>query len=143
MKRILGAFLLVLFAAAFADAPAADDSTPGQNTHRLAGIGVVLVNDMPSSKEIHHYILIRSVQDGGPAMKMGVKAGDEIVAIDDYRVAGKNIQDVVNMHLRGEQDSVVQISVQRPGESELLTFTLVRKIIPTDHPRVAPSTHLS
>ena len=144
MNRILAGSIVVLFLAGTLALRADDTGTPGQNTHRIAGIGAMVSNDAPRAKLIHKFILVRGVQDHSPALEQGLKAGDEIVAIDNFPVAGLNLETAVNTRLRGEQDSVVQLTVKRPGETKLLTFSLIRKIIPVAPPsRVDASRHLS
>lgn len=68
---------------------------------------------------------------GGPAEAVGVQAGDKIVMIEDSLIAGTEIEeaDIVNM-LRGEKGSQVNIKVRRPGEADLIPFTIERDEIP-------------
>jgi C-terminal processing protease CtpA/Prc len=109
-----------------------DTGTPGQSTHRMAGIGVAVKNDASVSSRVHEFVLVQQIQDNSPALEKGIKPGDEIVAIDDTKLAGLNFLSVVNTRLRGTPGSVVKITVKRPGQPALLNFDLVRRIIPVD-----------
>ena len=144
MNRTWAGLIFVLFCAGLFALRAADTGTPGQNTHRIAGIGVMVANDVPHARLIHQFIRVLGVQDHSPALEQGLKEGDEILAIDNFPVAGLNLEKVVNTRLRGEQDSVVQLTVQRPGQTKPLSFSLIRKIIPVDQTiHSGASRHLS
>ncbi len=68
---------------------------------------------------------------GGPSEKVGVKAGDRIIKIDQELVAGiglKNSQ--VRQKLMGEKDTKVNIEIERAGKKKLLSFTITRDKIP-------------
>lgn len=131
MKWILGASV-ILFALSLI-LHAEDTGTPGQNTHRMAGIGVVVGNDVRKSTRIQKFILIRGLQDNSPAMRAGLKPGDEIIAIDDTPLAGMNVVEAVNTRLRGELGSVVKLTVKRPGEAKLMSVPMIRKVIPVEN----------
>ncbi len=69
---------------------------------------------------------------GGPAEKVGVRAGDRIVTINDEKVAGAGITNRDVMHkLKGKKGSKVEIGVSRKGENALIRFTIIRDVIPT------------
>ena len=90
----------------------------------FSGIGVqfTIHND-----SIH----INNVIHGGPSEKVGLMAGDRIVAVDDSTFVGKVVNNVsVQRKLKGPKGSTVKLGVYRPGEKELLTFTVVRGDIP-------------
>jgi carboxyl-terminal processing protease len=67
---------------------------------------------------------------GSPAEEAGVRAGDEIIAIEGVPAFTLTIQDAVKM-MRGKPGTAVTIKVRR-GESEILEFTLTREIIKVD-----------
>ena len=76
-------------------------------------------------------IHINNVIHGGPSEKVGLMAGDRIVAVDDSAFVGKSVNNVsVQRKLKGPKGSTVKLGVYRPGEKELLTFTVVRGDIP-------------
>jgi carboxyl-terminal processing protease len=66
---------------------------------------------------------------GTPAYKEGVKAGDQIVRINDISTQGMTLPDAVKQ-LRGNQGEKVSISIRRKGLNELLDMVFVRDIIP-------------
>ena len=68
---------------------------------------------------------------GGPAAKVGIKAWDRIVEIEGKPTKGMSSQDAVKV-LTGPDATPVKIRVRRPGQSELLPFTLVRAKIKID-----------
>ena len=68
---------------------------------------------------------------GGPAEAVGVQAGDKIVMIGDSVIAGVNIEESeIVRQLRGEKGSEVDVWIHRPGEPDLLPFTIIRDEIP-------------
>ena len=66
--------------------------------------------------------------DNSPASKVGVKAGDYIVKIDDIQVQGKSLTEAVEL-MRGRVGTDIEITVRRRGEKKALTFTITRDII--------------
>jgi carboxyl-terminal processing protease len=68
---------------------------------------------------------------GSPAAKAGVRPWDRIVEIDGKKTEGISIMDAVKK-LTGPEGTTVTIKVYREGESDFLTFTLVRKNIKVD-----------
>ena len=66
--------------------------------------------------------------DNSPASKVGVKAGDYIVKIDDIQVQGKSLTEAVDL-MRGPVGTDIEITVRRRGESKALTFIITRDII--------------
>jgi len=70
-------------------------------------------------------ITVIQVIDGGPSQKAGLRSRDKIVKIDGDDVVGIS-QDIVKNRLRGPAGSKVTVHVERPGEPELLEFTITR-----------------
>lgn len=66
---------------------------------------------------------------GTPAYKQGVKAGDQIVRINNIPAQGMTLPDAVKL-LRGNQGEKVAITIRRAGQNELLDMVFVRDIIP-------------
>ncbi len=68
---------------------------------------------------------------GGPSEKVGLLAGDRIIAVDDTIIAGvgKSNTEIMNL-IRGKKGSTVVISVLRKGQTEPMTFKIVRDKIP-------------
>ena len=62
---------------------------------------------------------------------MGILPGDPIVEIDDSAFVGKIVTNNESMkRLKGPKGSQVKIGVFRPGEKEILHFTIIRGDIP-------------
>ena len=73
-------------------------------------------------------VLIIAPMEDSPAEKVGLKAKDHIVKVNDEVVIGWNSDQVVQK-LRGEAGTSVKITIRREGEEELLDFTVTREII--------------
>lgn len=68
---------------------------------------------------------------GGPSEKVGIMAGDRIIAANDTVLAGRKLRNSAVMnHLRGPKGSEVKLKVIRKGEPEPLTFVVTRDNIP-------------
>ena len=76
----------------------------------------------------HGVIKVISPIDNSPASKVGVKAGDYIVKIDDVQVQGKSLTEAVDL-MRGPVGTDIEITVRRRGEKKALTFIITRDII--------------
>jgi carboxyl-terminal processing protease len=69
---------------------------------------------------------------GGPSEKVGLRAGDRIVKIEDSLVAGVKITNAKAMKkLKGNRGTKVNIGIFRRNQEELLDFTITRDVIPT------------
>ncbi|HOP42410.1 MAG TPA: S41 family peptidase [Flavobacteriales bacterium] len=68
---------------------------------------------------------------GGPSERLGIRAGDRIVRIEDEVVAGVGFRnsDVMD-RLRGRKGTKVQVGILRRGTRDLLDFTITRDKIP-------------
>lgn len=76
-------------------------------------------------------ITVLEVISGGPSEKVGIMAGDRIIAIDDSLVAGQKwSQERVIRSLRGPKDSIVNLSIKRNSAAEPIQFTVTRGDIP-------------
>ncbi len=69
---------------------------------------------------------------GGPSEKVGLRAGDRIIKVDNKLIAGIKIEnrDVMKL-LKGERGTKVNVSVFRRGTGKLLNFNITRDVIPT------------
>jgi carboxyl-terminal processing protease len=65
---------------------------------------------------------------GTPGTRAGIRAGDQIVAVDGQPTDGLDPDDVVD-HLRGRPGTDVAVSVRRPGLEEPIPFTITRAMI--------------
>ena len=69
--------------------------------------------------------------EGGPSEQVGIRGGDRIIMANDKVLTGRGISsDSIIKVLKGEINSRVRLKVKRPGESELLEFTVRRSNIP-------------
>jgi len=66
--------------------------------------------------------------DDTPASKVGIKAGDYIVKIDNIQVQGKSLSEAVDI-MRGPVGSAIELTVRRRGVKKALTFNITREII--------------
>lgn len=65
---------------------------------------------------------------GAPAHRAGIKAGDEIVSVDNTNVRGMNFDRAINMIL-GKPGTKVILGIQRNEHKEVLYFEIVRELI--------------
>tara|TARA_B100000427_G_scaffold297049_1_gene277162 strand:- start:317 stop:1162 length:846 start_codon:yes stop_codon:yes gene_type:complete len=76
----------------------------------------------------HGVVKVISPIDNSPASRVGVKAGDYIIKINDTQVQGKSLSEAVEL-MRGPVGSDIEITVRRIGVKKALTFTITREII--------------
>jgi len=91
---------------------------------KFEGIGITfnVLNDT---------IMVTQTISGGPSEKVGIRAGDRIVKIEDSLVAGTKIKNSdVLKKLRGDKGTKVTVSIYRRGSNDLLEFTITRDKIP-------------
>jgi len=88
---------------------------------RIVGIGI----NLQQSKDLQKLIVTRTIE-GGPAEIAGLRAGDEMVAVDGLSAIGMSPEQAAE-HIRGHEGSAVSISVKR-GEGEK-TVTITRQQI--------------
>ncbi len=93
-----------------------DDLSKGE----YGGIGIYLGKSDEDQK-----LMITSVMDNTPANKVGLRAGDKIIKIDDQPVAKMSMTEV-SQNLRGKKGSSVVLTIKRLHKSELLNFTIIR-----------------
>lgn len=105
--------------------PAADlDEVNGELEGSFGGIGIQfqVMNDT---------ICVVEVISGGPSEKVGVMAGDRIIAVDTIDIIEKHITDEdVRSMLRGEKGTNVSILVKRNNSAKPIKFDIVRGDIP-------------
>ena len=66
--------------------------------------------------------------DSSPAERVGVKAGDYIVKINNTQVQGKSLTEAVEL-MRGPVGSEIEITVRRKGVKKAIIFNITREII--------------
>ena len=80
---------------------------------------------------IHDTLTINSTIPGGPSEKVGIRAGDKIIKVDDEVIAGTSLTiERVHKYLRGPKGTKVKVEVKRKGVSTPLDFLITRDKIP-------------
>lgn len=88
------------------------------------GISFMIINDT---------INVIEVISGGPSEKIGLLAGDKIVAINDSTVTGERVtNDFVMKSLRGKKDTNVKVGIKRNTSEKILSFDIIRGEIPVN-----------
>lgn len=88
------------------------------NRGDLVGVGARLGEDPLGAK-------VASVFEQGPASRAGLKMNDVITAVDGLKVAGMPTTEIVSK-IRGEEGTVVRLTIQRPTETEPMTLRIIR-----------------
>jgi carboxyl-terminal processing protease len=65
---------------------------------------------------------------GTPAERAGIRSGDKILEISGESTDGMTV-DAAVQRIRGERGTTVELVIQREGERELLTITIIRAVI--------------
>ncbi len=76
----------------------------------------------------HGVVKVISPIDNSPASRVGVKAGDYIVKINDIQVQGKSLTEAVEL-MRGPVGSDIEITIRRIGTKKAIIFNITREII--------------
>lgn len=83
-------------------------------------------------------VMVISVISGGPSEKLGIRAGDRIISVDDSLFVGKKISnESVMRKLRGEKGSKVKLGIKRNSAAKTLSFTVTRGDVPVKSVDVA------
>lgn len=76
-------------------------------------------------------VMVIAVVAGGPSEKVGIKAGDRLIAVDSTSIAGVGVENNTIMKLlRGKKNTKVDVKVYRPNIHDVLSFTITRDVIP-------------
>ena len=78
--------------------------------------------------EMNKVITVISPIEGTPAYRMGIKAGDQIIQIDDKPTEGMTTEEASKL-MRGVRGTSVTLKIRREGVAELLEYTIERAII--------------
>jgi len=91
-----------------------------------AGIGLVEINKDANSKSIgisyaeeNGRLMVKSVVRGGSAYEYGLNVGDELLAIDGYRLNASNISSIIDQHKANDKVKVIYNRDGLIGEKEL------------------------
>lgn len=90
------------------------------------GIGIIVELDEKAKR-----LKIKSPIPKLPAFQAGLRAGDIILEIDEHDTEGKSLEDCTKL-IRGEEGTKVKLLVERKGESEPLSFDVLRAKIPIE-----------
>jgi len=102
-------------------AAAMDESFRGD----YSGIGV-------SFDIVENKIVVLSPIEGTPAYRLGIRAGDKIVQVDGKPLKKGLVTDDVFKLLKGPAGTLVEVEIERPGEQDLLHFSIERAKIPIE-----------
>ena len=97
------------------------DNMQTETSGKFGGLGIEVTME-------HGVVKIISPIDNSPASKVGVKAGDYIVKINDIQVQGKSLTEAVEL-MRGPVGSDIEITVRRRGVKKALIFNITRDFI--------------
>lgn len=76
-------------------------------------------------------LLVAQTIHNGPSEKVGILAGDRIIAVNDTAIAGVKMDRTdIMQRLRGKKGTKVNVTVVRRSEPKPLTFTIIRDKIP-------------
>lgn len=74
------------------------------------------------------FITIISPIEGTPAYRMGLRAGDQVIQIDDESTEGMSTEDASRL-MRGERGTTVVLTIKREGVNEPLEYEVERALI--------------
>lgn len=92
-------------------------------TGKYGGIGSII-----SYHKSKDRVVINEPYPDMPAAKVGLKAGDILMEIDEKDLKGKTVSDVSDL-LKGEVGTSFVLKVERPGEKKPLEFKITRESI--------------
>ena len=101
--------------------PEVFDEMQTETSGQFGGLGIEVSMEYGVVKVI-------SPIDNSPASRVGVKAGDYIVKINDIQVQGKSLTEAVEL-MRGPVGSDIEITVRRKGVKKSIIYTITREII--------------
>jgi len=93
----------------------------GEQDTEFGGVGAVLGGGAGG-------VFVRSVAEGGPAFLAGIGAGDEILSVDGWSVAGSALMDVIG-RIRGPLGTSVALGLRRGPAGTLFTAVAERRRI--------------
>ena len=93
------------------------DDTEGQ----FGGLGLVV-----SMKD--NFVTVIAPMEDTPGFRAGILSGDRIIKIDGKSAEKSSLQEVVKQ-LRGEPDTAVTVTIQRPSSGQVKDYTLTRAVI--------------
>ena len=103
------------------------DKLQEQQKGKYYGLGISIRAEAPGSGRV---LVVEPPAHGTPAYKAGLRAGDIISEIEGEPIEDWDIDEAVIPHLKGPKGTIVNITVERPGENEPLYFAVERDEIP-------------
>ena len=82
-----------------------------------AGVGMTLTQRTDTNQ-----VFVVQVYEGSPAEQAGLMAGDELISADGYMAQEMDLETFVS-HIRGEENSTVDIVYARDGQQQEVTVT--------------------
>ena len=101
--------------------PKTFDDMQTETSGQFGGLGIEITME-------HGVVKVITPIDDSPASKVGVKAGDYIVKINDIQVQGKSLHEAVKL-MRGPVGTDIEITVRRIGVKKAIVYKITRKII--------------
>ena len=92
-----------------------------ETSGKFGGLGIEITME-------HGVVKVITPIDDSPASKVGVKAGDYIVKINDIQVQGKSLNEAVEL-MRGPVGTDIEITVRRIGIKKAIIYKITREII--------------
>ena len=97
------------------------DAMQTETSGKFGGLGIEVGMEAGVVKVI-------SPIDNTPASRVGIKAGDYIVKINETQVQGKSLTEAVEL-MRGPVGTDIEITVRRIGKKKAIIFNITREII--------------
>ncbi len=92
----------------------------------FSGVGI-------SFQIIRDTVVAVEIVPDGPADKVGLQAGDRLIAADKTPLTGPDLTtELVFKNLRGQKGTTVKLKIARPGVKEQLSYDIVRGDIPVN-----------
>jgi carboxyl-terminal processing protease len=92
-------------------------------TGAYGGVGAVF-------RQIGKKLVVAEPYEGFAAQKSGLRAGDELLEVNNVSTAGKNLEDLSKV-LKGTPKTPVKLKIQRPGETKPIELVVIREEIQT------------
>jgi carboxyl-terminal processing protease len=85
------------------------------------GVGITIA-------EKNGAVLILAVREDGPAARVGVRPGDQLIEVDGTLLKEKGLPEASRL-LRGKPGAVLRLTVSRPSTKETKAFEMIRQVL--------------